>query len=95
MVFLFPQNSQPVVINGCFYYVHLDSATSDGRMTVLYLTKSYHTNVPNQFRKEYNCVMKYLVQEYGFFGPFYIGLKADAGDSQKNLFEWERPMGKM
>ena len=46
-------------------------------------------------RKEYNCVMKYLVQEYGFFGPFYIGLKADRGDSMKNLFEWERPMGRL
>ena len=39
--------------------------------------------------------MKYLVQEYGFFGPFYIGLKADRGDSMKNLFEWERPMGRL
>ena len=38
--------------------------------------------------------MKYLVEEHGDFGPFYIGLKADAGDSKKNLFEWDKPMGK-
>ena len=38
--------------------------------------------------------MKYLVEEHGDFGPFYIGLKADAGDSMKNLFEWDKPMGK-
>jgi len=54
-------------------------------------TKGYHL-ATFETRKEYNCVMKYLVEEHGDFGPFYIGLKADAGDSMKNLFEWDKPM---
>jgi len=54
-------------------------------------TRGYHL-ATFESRKEYNCVMKYLVEEHGDFGPFYIGLKADAGDSKKNLFEWDKPM---
>ena len=44
------------------------------------------------FRKEYSCVMKWLLKEQGDFGPFYIGLKADSNDHFKNMFEWDHPM---
>ena len=45
-------------------------------------------------RKEYNCVMKYMMQNHEDLGPFFIGLKADSRSSMKNLFEWEHPMSK-
>ena len=46
---------------------------------------------PNLYllRKEYICVMKFLSKEKGAYGPVYIGLKADADDDMKNLFQWE------
>ena len=40
-------------------------------------------------RKEYICVMKFLSKEKETYGPVYIGLKADAEDDMKNLFQWE------
>ena len=63
-------------------------------LNLLLKVQVYRCTQSMMFRKEYNCVMKYLVEEHGDFGPFYIGLKADAGDSKKNLFEWDKPMGK-
>ena len=33
--------------------------------------------------------MKFLSKEKGAYGPVYIGLKADADDDMKNLFQWE------
>jgi len=54
-------------------------------------SKGYHL-VTFESRKEHDCVMKYIAQEHGDFGPFYLGLKADSGDYRKNLFEWDRPM---
>jgi hypothetical protein len=40
-------------------------------------------------RKEYICVMKFLSKEKETYGPVFIGLKADADDDMKNLFQWE------
>ena len=51
-------------------------------------------NILVNSRKEYICVMKWLLKEKGDFGPFYIGLKADSNDGLKNMFEWEIPLSK-
>merc|ERR1712154_298122 len=52
---------------------------------------NYHL-VTFETRKEYVCVMKWLLKEQGEQGPLYLGMKADASENMKNLYEWDKPM---
>jgi len=54
---------------------------------------NFHYHLINfESRKEYDCVMRYVLKENKDLGPVYIGLKADSNNNMKNLFEWDHPL---
>ena len=65
------------------------NSRKDRRKDEVFFVRCRRTYILNNFRKEYICVMKYLSKEKETFGPVYIGLKADADEDMKNLFQWD------